>query len=157
MSKPLLLGDEPELVDGFRSGLEEKIAAQLKAAGIEFDFEQSTVPYVVPSRKARYLPDFVIPKTGTIIEGKGRFTSHMTRCPRCKHCYPNGNGSEARQKMALVKAQNPELDIRFIFNRASTPIYPKSKTTYAKWCEDHGFKWADKGKLPADWIKELKG
>nr|DAL93602.1 MAG TPA: endonuclease I [Caudoviricetes sp.] len=34
----------------------------------------------------------------------------------------------------LIKQQNPELDIRFIFSRSKTPIYKGSKTTYAAFC-----------------------
>jgi hypothetical protein len=43
-----------------------------------------------------------------------------------------------------------------VFQNANAKIYKGSKTTYAKWAEDHDFKWADKGIVPASWIKELK-
>lgn len=151
-SKPLLLEKN------FRSGLEAEIAEQLDDAGIDYAFEGEKIAYVVPQRHAKYLPDFTIQNGDRkiIIEGKGRFTSHMTRCPRCKHIFPVGNGAEVRQKMSLIKEQHPELDIRFIFSRSSSPIYPKSPTSYAKWCDDHGFKHATKS-IPKDWITELKG
>lgn len=153
------MSKQPVLLQArYRSGLEEKLAAQMEEEGIRFHYEPRKIPYLVPERKANYLLDFEVDEVGSgiILEGKGRFTSHTTRCPRCKHCFPVGNGAEARQKMVLVKEQHPELDIRFVFQRASTPIYPKSPTSYGKWCDDHGFPWSDKGKLPADWIKEFK-
>jgi hypothetical protein len=61
-----------------------------------------------------------------------------------------------RQRLILAKQQNPALDIRIVFENASLPINKGSPTTYAKWAEDHGFKWADKGVVPASWIKEMK-
>jgi len=45
------------------------------------------------------------------------------------------------------------LDIRFVFLRASNKIYKGSKTTYAAWCERHGFEWAE-GSIPTDWYKK---
>ena len=40
--------------------------------------------------------------------------------------------------MLAVKEQNPELDIRFVFQRNNT-LSKNSKTTYGAWCEKHGF------------------
>jgi hypothetical protein len=72
-----------------------------------------------------------------ILEAKGRFGDKF------------GNGAKERQKLILLQEQHPELDIRIVFQRASTAIYKGSKTTYAKWADDHGFKWSDKGTVPA--------
>ncbi|MFY1052739.1 hypothetical protein ACOQNP_14090 [Ectopseudomonas khazarica] len=41
-------------VTAYRSGLEEKIAQQLEAAGIPVAFEQYRLKYVVPAREASY-------------------------------------------------------------------------------------------------------
>ena len=61
--------------------------------------------------------------------------------------------SEDRRKMRLVKEQNPELDIRFVFTRSSSKINKGSKTTYADWCSRYGFKYADK-LIPEEWLNE---
>lgn len=90
--------------------------------------------YVVPQRQARYTPDFVL-DNGIIIETKGLFTT------------------EDRQKMRLIRAQYPELDIRMVFSNANARIAKKSPTTYAKWCETYGFPWAHKV-IPGEWLTE---
>jgi hypothetical protein len=142
-TKPALsLEIEPQ----FRSGLEEKVAAQLGHSGITYGFESQWVKYEVPARVAKYLPDFTIEKTTIILEAKGRFGGHKS----------DSEGTKERQKMILLKAQHPELDFRFVFQRATNKIYKGSPTTYAKWADDHGFLWADKGTVPAAWIKEIQ-
>jgi len=64
-----------------------------------------------------------------------------------------------RKKHLLIKAQHPNLDIRFVFSNSKTKIGKKSKTTYAKWCELKGFKYHcvyTTGKLlPDNWVKEV--
>ncbi len=122
------------LREGFRSGLEEKVADQLRNLGVEVKFEQRKVKYTKPARVATYTPDFELPN-GVIIETKGRFVT------------------ADRQKHLLVKAQHPELDIRFVFSNSKAKISKSSATTYADWCHKHEFKFADK-KIPLDWIKE---
>lgn len=118
---------------GFRSGLEEKIAASLEARGIPFSFETMTVTYTKPAKPARYTPDFVLPN-GVVVETKGRFVT------------------ADRQKHLMVKAQHPELDIRFVFSNPNTRISKTSKTTYADWCEKNGFKYAAKD-VPDEWLR----
>lgn len=125
---------EAGLKHGFRSGLEDKIAAQLRAMGIDPRYEEAVIAYVQPARKSKYTPDFILPN-GIIIETKGRF---MTK---------------DRQKHLLVKKQHPHLDIRFVFSNARQRISKISKTTYAMWCEKHGFLFADRA-IPLSWIKE---
>lgn len=120
---------------GFRSGLEEQVAAQLRAAGIEPRFEELKIPYIKPQSNHKYTPDF--PLGAILIETKGRFVT------------------ADRQKHLLIKAQRPDLDIRFVFSRSKTPISKTSKTTYADWCEKYGFKYADK-LIPIGWLLELK-
>lgn len=118
----------------YRSGLEEKIAGQIAAAGVTVSFETVALPYVVPESKHRYTPDFTLPN-GIIIETKGLFES------------------SDRKKMKLIKEQHPDLDIRFVFSNAHKPIAKQSKTTYAKWCDTLGFKWAHKD-IPPSWLTE---
>jgi hypothetical protein len=127
---PLQVG----LREGFRSGLEDKIADELRAMGIDPQYEQHKISYVKPSRPSRYTPDFRLPN-GIFIETKGRFKS------------------EDRQKHLLIAAQHPELDIRFVFSNSRNRISKTSKTTYRDWCDHHGFKWSDKT-IPKEWIDE---
>lgn len=121
----------------YRSRLEERIADQLDEAGIRFQYENRKVKYTVPARHATYTPDFDL--TNFLIEAKGYFRS-----------------ASDRQKLVLVKKDNPELDIRLVFQKANNPIYKGSPTTYAKWAEDHGFKWSDGGVIPDEWLKEIE-
>lgn len=119
---------------GFRSGLEESIAEHLTIKRVEFTYEEKTITYTKPSRVSKYTPDFVL-KNGIIIESKGRFVT------------------ADRQKMILVKAQHPDLDIRFVFSNSRTKISKRSKTTYGDWAEKNGFPYADK-LIPDEWLKE---
>jgi hypothetical protein len=114
-----------------RSGLEDKIAAQLDEAGVEYTYEKVKLPYSIPHT---YNPDFQL-ANGIIVEGKGLFTS------------------EDRTKHLAVKKQHPHLDIRFVFTRSASTLYKGSKSTYATWCEKHGFKYADK-LIPPEWLAE---
>lgn len=134
----------------YRSGSEERVAEQLTAAGIEHTYENIKVPYVVPQREAKYIPDFPIPGTNILIEvkghfgGGGQFGGDITR-----------KSAEARQKLIFLKEQHPEYDIRLVFDRAATKIYPKSPTTHGKWATDHGFLWADKNTIPQEWLDDI--
>lgn len=122
------------LAHGFRSGLEERVAANLTSKGVGFKFEELVIPYVTPPKNHRYTPDFVLPN-GIIVETKGRFLT------------------ADRQKHLLVKAQHPQHDIRFVFSNSRTRISKASPTTYAMWATKHGFQFADKD-IPDAWIKE---
>lgn len=119
---------------GFRSGLEEQTAEWLKKRGIEFEYENEVITYVKPARTSKYTPDFKLPN-GIIVETKGRFLT------------------DDRQKHLLVKQQHPDKDIRFVFSNSRVKISKQSKTTYAMWCEKHGFLYADKF-IPEEWLKE---
>lgn len=127
-------GKAPRLSSGFRSGLEEKIAQDLTDRQVTYEYETKKITYTVPERKATYTPDFHLPN-GIIVEGKGVFDV------------------EDRQKHLLVKQQHPELDIRFVFSSSKKPIRKGSPTSYAAWCEKHGFQFADRT-IPEAWLKE---
>ena len=60
--------------------------------------------------------------------------------------------NQARRKMLAVKAQHPELDIRFVFQRNNT-LSKQSKTTYGAWADKHGFKWCIFPDIPTSWLK----
>lgn len=120
---------------GFRSGLEEKIAEELRLAGIDPKYESTKLPYEV-HKKHTYTVDF--PVTDTImIETKGRFLT------------------ADRMKMLEVQRQYPQIDFRFVFSNSNAKISKVSKTTYGRWCEKNGFKYADKH-IPKEWIEEIK-
>jgi hypothetical protein len=123
----------------YKSPLEQKVALQLEKSGVSFAYEGRRLDYKVPARKAKYTPDFCFNKP-IIIETKGWFRT-----------------AAERHKMVLVKGCNPDLDIRFVFQNANKPIYKGSPTSYAKWAEENGFLWADKGTVPQEWIEELNG
>lgn len=109
------------------------MAAWLEERNIPVKYEQTTLTYTVPATQHKYTPDFELPD-GTFIETKGYFDT------------------EDRQKHLHVKASNPGVKIRFLFTRAHEPIYKGSKTTYAMWCDKHGYEWAEKT-VPEAWIK----
>jgi hypothetical protein len=101
---------------------------------VGYTYEEQVIHYEKPSKKSRYTPDFVL-ENGIIIETKGRFES------------------DDRAKHRLIKDQHPHLDIRFVFSNSKSKIGKTSKTTYAMWCDQYGFKYADKV-IPEAWLKE---
>ena len=119
---------------GFKSGLEENISKQIEDRGIEVQYESEKVAYTIPASEHTYNPDFKLPN-GIRVETKGRFVL------------------ADRKKHLLVKEQNPNLDIRFVFSNSKNKINKKSKTTYGDWCDKHGFKYADKV-IPDEWFLE---
>jgi hypothetical protein len=126
----------------FRSRLEASVANRIMESGIDWcpdrDYESHRFEFTIPARKANYTPEFVFPDHKVIIETKGYW-----------------HAAQERQRMILFAEQNPEWELRFIFQRANTPIYKGSKTTCEKWANDHGFKYAI-ATIPDSWIQELK-
>jgi hypothetical protein len=113
-----------------RSGFERTLAAQLKSKKVKFEYESLSLNYTISHI---YTPDFVI-ANGVIIEAKGKLDP------------------QTRQKMLAVKAQHPELDIRFVFMRGENKLSKASKTTYMDWAKKHGFPASD-GTIPDEWTK----
>jgi len=122
---------------GYRSGLEDKIAKQIKEAGLDVIYEKEKITYTQPARIAKYTPDFKLPKRGGYfyVETKGRWLT------------------DDRHKHLLIKAQFPDIDIRFVFSNQNSKLYKGSKTTYAMYCDKHGFKYANKV-IPEGWLLE---
>ena len=118
---------------GYRSGLEDRISEQLKSLNVLFKYEEFKIQYEVNEIRT-YTPDFELPN-GIIIESKGRFVA------------------ADRKKHLTVKRQYPKLDIRFVFSNSKAKINKGSKTSYAEWCQRHGYLYADK-LIPEQWIKE---
>jgi hypothetical protein len=119
---------------GYRSGLEVKIADELKAEGVEAEYEAVIIHYTKPAKRHRYTPDWVLPN-GIIIETKGRFVT------------------EDRTKHRLIREQYPTLDIRFIFSNPNVKIGKKSKTTYGMWCQRLDIPYATRS-IPGAWLRE---
>jgi len=129
------VGTSKAIKNGYRSGLEDKIADQLKSLSVPVKYEERKITYSVPESLHTYTPDFELPN-GIIIESKGRFVA------------------ADRKKHLLVKQQRPTLDIRFVFSNSKAKINKGSKTSYADWCDKFGFQYADK-LIPEGWINEI--
>lgn len=124
-----------------RSGFEDKFEKNLKEREINYQYESEVLSYkyTIPAREKteRYTPDFpVITKSGKkiYIETKGRLTA------------------DNRKKYLRVR-ELTGIDLRFIFQRPSNKIYPKSETTYGEWATQNGFLWSS-GIIPEEWINE---
>lgn len=94
--------------------------------------------YIVPASKKNYIPDYRLPNN-VILEAKGKLDR------------------DARKKMALIKEQHPDADIRILFMR-DNPITKGSKTRYSDWAKAHGFIYAvsEKGVVPDGWLVSSK-
>lgn len=114
----------------FRSGLEERIADLLVELGVKYEYESTKVPYVI---QHSYTPDFILPN-GVWLEAKGYWDS------------------KDRKKIKSVIQQNPDIDLRMVFQAPFNTISKKSKTTYAQWCDKLGIKWTSFANIPIDWL-----
>ena len=114
----------------FRSKLEEKVATLLKELGVSYEYESTQVPYVI---QHNYTPDFLLPNH-VYLETKGYWDA------------------ADRRKVLAVKRDNPEVDLRMVFQSPYNTISKKSKTTYAKWCERHDIPWTAYHEIPLDWL-----
>lgn len=119
----------------FRSKYEKKVYDNRGKR--KLDYEPS-FPVIVYTTSARYIPDFSL-GNGVLVETKGYFD------PR------------ARAKMLAVARQNPELDIRFLFMRASVRLTKsKNSMTYGQWASKHGFIWSEGEHIPEEWYNNKK-
>lgn len=118
---------------GYRSGLEHTVRDSLKDRKCNAKYECFKIEWEDLSYRT-YTPDFLLPN-GIIIETKGRFTP----ADRMKHL--------------AIKKQHPQLDIRFVFSNSNSKLRKGAKTTYASWCNKHGFLYADKD-VPQEWLDE---
>ena len=128
-----------------RSGLEDKVKADLEKKGITFGYETIKLNYTkdccpacgIVTRRGTYTPDFIIERSNGIrlvVESKGYFPS------------------TERTKMQNVKRDNPTLDIRILFQR-DNPIRKGSKTLYTGWAGKNGFISAVGERIPEEWLK----
>lgn len=114
----------------FRSGLEKDVSELLDNLGVIYEYESKKVPYVL---QCNYTPDFIL-VNGIHLETKGRFTP------------------EDRRKILAVKKDNPDLDLRMVFQAPFNKIDKRSKTTYASWCDKHDIKWCAYHSIPIEWL-----
>lgn len=117
-----------------RSGFEAKLTNRLAEMNVPYEYEAVRIPFTPAPKVRHYTPDIILPN-GLIIEIKGRFMS------------------DDRQKHKYIKEQYPNLDIRFVFMRATQKLTKTSKTSYGDWCKSYGFKYAE-GVIPKAWIEE---
>lgn len=120
--------------ENLRSGFEALLTEQLQRQNVDYEYEAVRIPFTPPAKVRHYTPDIILPN-GIIVEIKGRFVS------------------ADRQKHKFIKAQYPDLDVRFVFQRATQKINKTSKTTYGMWCKSQGIKYAE-GVIPKAWIEE---
>lgn len=112
-----------------RNNFEEAIDVQLKLSGVEYGYEVEKIPYTIHSS---YLPDFVLNLDGhrRYIECKGHFRV------------------EDRRKLAAVKRQYPDIDLRIVFYRIP-------KLAIQRWCKRNNILWAFQT-IPLDWLPMTK-
>lgn len=122
-----------KLSHGFRSRFEFDFAQYLVKNDIKYEYEKTKFQYQLPVKT--YIPDFYLTEYGFYLELKG----HLDVADRVKHL--------------IVKEQNPDIDLRFIFPNAQNKINKNSKTTYATWCDKHGFLYAE-NRIPEEWMKK---
>jgi len=124
---------------GYRSGLELKVADQIKEANYPLNYETETLNYIVPERKSKYTPDFIFTKkNGTLmyIETKGRWTA------------------TDRKKMKFILQSNPNIDLRIVFQNPNQRISKTSKTTYEAYALKLGIQHVAKKNIPQEWLDE---
>ena len=120
---------------GYRSGLEEQTAKDLKKREVPFSYEERKIKWL-DSKVRTYTPDFELPN-GVIVETKGRFVA-----------------ADRRKHLEIKKQFGDKYDIRFVFTNSRAKLYKGAKSSsYADWCNKHGFLYADKT-IPEEWLNE---
>ena len=114
----------------YRSNLEKDIGNLLEGLGVSFQYESEKLSYTI---EHNYTPDFVLPNY-VYLEAKGYWDA------------------ADRRKVLAVKRDNPDIDLRMVFQSPYNTISKKSKTTYAKWCEKHDIPWTSYHDIPLDWL-----
>ena len=114
----------------FRSGLEKQVADLLSELGVSYEYESKKISYVI---QHHYTPDFILPNH-VILECKGYWDA------------------ADRRKIKTIKKDNPDIDLRMVFQAPFNTISKKSKTTYAQWCDNLGIPWTSFTNIPLDWL-----
>lgn len=147
-----LSASQVALSHGYKSGLEGKVAEQITKVGLYGNYEKVIIRYTIPESSHTYRPDFFPTNIAKDIAFNLMFKDKKTILIETKGRFLLAD----RKKSILVKAQYPNLDLRFIFTNSKAKIAKNSKTTYAMWCGKNGFKYADK-LIPEEWLQEIKG
>lgn len=100
----------------FKSGLERDFHRAFR-----LPYETTKLPYTVTHH---YHPDWEVSPTA-FIETKG----HFDGAARTKHLH--------------IKKQHPHIKVLMVFQDPHRKLSKASKTTYAEWCDQKGFEWAD--------------
>ena len=119
---------------GYRSGLEEQTAKDLKKRKVPFSYEERKIKWL-DSKIRTYTPDFELPN-GVIVETKGRFVA-----------------ADRRKHLEIKKQFGDKYDIRFVFTNSRAKLSKGAKSSYGDWCDKHGFLYADKT-IPEEWLNE---
>ena len=120
-----------ETTSKFRSGLEKQVADLLSNLGITYEYETTRIAYQI---QHHYTPDFILPNKHVLLECKGYWDA------------------KDRRKIKTIKKQNPDLDLRMVFQAPYNRISKKSKTTYAQYCERHDIPWTSYANIPLKWL-----
>jgi len=119
--------------NGFRSGLEEKVAKQIEKANNKIRYETVKIKWIDFAIRS-YTPDFVL-DNGIIIEVKGFWSV------------------EDRKKHKELRKQHVNLDIRMVFENSKRKIRKGSKTSYGMWCDKNDILYHDRI-VPIPWLQE---
>lgn len=122
-----------------RSKLEIKLADCLTQSGSDWQYEVTKVKYSVPESEHTYTADFTLPNN-ILLEGKGILADY-----------------EERRKYVLLKQQNPDIDLRFVFDDPNKKC-SGMKMTHAEYAIKYGFPYCsvnDKATIQS-WVKETK-
>ena len=122
-----------------RSKLEVLIGNTLTEFDVNWVYEKTKIKYVVPESNHVYTVDFTV-GNGILLEGKGILADH-----------------KERTKYVLLKEQNPDLDLRFIFDDPQKKC-GGMKMTHAEWATKFNFKYCGKNDKEQilSWIREAK-
>jgi len=113
---------------------EARVIEDLNERGVSYQYEPDKMAYYV---ERHYIPDLAV--GNMIVELKGYLRQ------------------DSQRKMKSIKAQYPDLDIRFVFQKASSTIQGAkkrkdgSKMTCGEWADRQGFVWAE-GTIPEEWL-----
>ena len=113
---------------------EARVIEDLNDRGVSYQYEPDKLAYFV---ERHYIPDLAV--GSMIVELKGYLRQ------------------DSQRKMKAIKAQYPDLDIRFVFQKASSTIQGAkkrkdgSKMTCGEWADRQGFVWAE-GTIPEEWL-----
>jgi hypothetical protein len=113
---------------------EGRVIQDLDERGVPYEYEPTKMAYHV---ERHYIPDLSV--GDMIVELKGYLRQ------------------DSQRKMKAIKAQYPDLDIRFVFQNANSTIQGAkkrkdgTKMTCGEWADRQGFVWSE-GTIPEEWL-----